>query len=95
MVDRKPGHSPFRRRVCAGPFDLVLLDINLGQGPNGADVLRELRAMPAYQDVPIVAVTAYALPGDRERFLGMGFTDYLAKPFNADELLALTARLQN
>ncbi len=74
-------------------FDMVLLDINLGEGPNGADVLRELRAMPAYRTVPIAAVTAYALPGDRERFLEMGFSAYLSKPFNAEELLALTARL--
>jgi CheY-like chemotaxis protein/anti-sigma regulatory factor (Ser/Thr protein kinase) len=74
-------------------FDIVLLDINLGDGPNGADVLRELRAMPAYHDVPIAAITAYALPGDQERFLELGFSAYLSKPFNADELLALAARL--
>ncbi len=74
-------------------FDMVLMDINLGQGPNGADVLRELRAMPTYRDVPIAAITAYALPGDRERFLEMGFSAYLSKPFNADELLSLTARM--
>lgn len=73
-------------------FDLVLMDINLGVGPNGADVLRELRAMPTYQETPIVAITAYALPGDKERFLEMGFTDYLSKPFNADELLTLTSK---
>ncbi|HMB90485.1 MAG TPA: ATP-binding protein [Rhodothermales bacterium] len=74
-------------------FDIVLLDINLGDGPNGADVLRELRAMPAYHDVPIAAITAYALPGDQERFRELGFSAYLSKPFNADELLELTARL--
>ncbi|MFQ5569567.1 MAG: ATP-binding protein [Rhodothermales bacterium] len=74
-------------------YDIILMDINLGEGANGADVLRELRAMPAYRDVPIAALTAYALPGDRERFLEMGFTAYLSKPFNADELLDLTARL--
>jgi len=74
-------------------FDMVVMDINLGDGPNGMDLLSELRAMPTYRNVPIVAITAYALPGDRERFLEMGFTDYLAKPFHADDLLALTTRL--
>ena len=74
-------------------YDLVLMDINLGVGPNGADVLRELRAMPTYRDVPIAALTAYALPGDKERFLDMGFSAYLSKPFNAEELLTLAARL--
>jgi len=74
-------------------YDLVLMDINLGDGPNGSDVLRELRAMPTYRDVPIAALTAYALPGDKERFLEMGFSAYLSKPFNAEELLSLTAQL--
>ena len=74
-------------------YDMVLMDINLGVGPNGADVLRELRAMPTYADVPIAALTAYALPGDKERFLDMGFSAYLSKPFNAEELLTLAARL--
>ena len=56
-------------------------------------VLRELRAMPTYRDVPIAALTAYALPGDKERFLEMGFSAYLSKPFNAEELLTLTTGL--
>ncbi len=75
------------------PFDLILLDIQLGEGPDGTDVLRTLRTLPAYRTTPIVALTAYALPGDRERFLEMGFTDYLSKPFDIDELLRLPARL--
>lgn len=78
----------------AGPcFDLVLLDINLGSETNGVDVLRELRATPGYEAVPVVALTAYALPGDQERFEAMGFTAYLAKPFKFDALLTLVERL--
>ena len=76
-----------------GPFDLVLIDINLGEGPNGKDVLSELRAMPAYRDVPIAAVTAYALPGDRETFLNTGFNAYLSMPFREDALRALVSNL--
>ena len=70
------------------PFELVLLDINLGGTESGTDVLRELRAMPAYAAAPIVALTAYALPGDKERFEEAGFTTYLAKPFQFDDLIA-------
>jgi CheY-like chemotaxis protein len=77
----------------AGPFDLVLIDINLGEGPGGEDILTELRAMPAYRDVPIAAVTAYALPGDRENFLKTGFNAYLSKPFREDTLRALVSNL--
>ena len=73
--------------------DLVLLDINLGSGGNGEDVLARLRALPAYREVPVVALTAHGLPGDRERFLQMGFTDHLAKPFDVDALLERAATL--
>ena len=75
------------------PYHAVLLDINLGRGRNGTDVLRELRTMPAYREVPIAALTAYALPGDRERFLAMGFSRYLSKPFTMEELLSLASEL--
>ena len=76
-------------------FDMVLLDINLGGGPSGADVLRRLRAQPAYADVPIAAVTAYALPGDRDRLLNMGFDAYLDKPFAPEDLAMLMQQLQD
>ena len=75
-------------------YAIILMDINLGEGANGEAVLNELRAMPMYKDVPIAAITAYALPGDRERFLEMGFTAYLPKPFTAKELMVLMMRLE-
>lgn len=74
-------------------FDMILTDIDLGEGPDGGDLLQQLRAMPEYATSPIVAVTAYALPGDRERFLEMGFTAYVSKPFDVDDLLRLPLQL--
>ncbi|HLT46022.1 MAG TPA: PAS domain S-box protein [Rubricoccaceae bacterium] len=74
-------------------YDAVLLDINLGADVSGEDVMRQLRALPAYADVPIVAFTAYALPGDRERFLHAGFSGYLSKPFSKGQLLDLLDEL--
>jgi CheY-like chemotaxis protein len=71
------------------PYDAVLLDINLGAGVSGEDVMRRLRDLPGYGAVPILAFTAYALPGDRERFLNAGFDGYLPKPFTKAQLLAL------
>jgi CheY-like chemotaxis protein len=58
---------------------LVLLDISLPD-IDGTEVLRQLRANPLLQKLPIIAVTAHALHGDRERFLQAGFDDYLSKP---------------
>lgn len=74
-----------------GVFDLVVLDINLGAGANGLDVLEAIRASSVHANVPVIALTAYAMPGDRERFLEKGFTDYVAKPFSAEDLFAVLA----
>ncbi len=62
-------------------FDLVLMDINLGSARTGLEVLADLRKVPGYDTTPVIAVTAYALPGDREHFLRKGFDGYLGKPF--------------
>jgi CheY-like chemotaxis protein/anti-sigma regulatory factor (Ser/Thr protein kinase) len=70
----------------SGQFDALLLDINLGDGHDGVDVMRALRQMDSYREVPIVALTAYAMPGDRERFLDAGFDGYLSKPFTKKEI---------
>ena len=69
-------------------FDVALLDINLGEKRTGVDVFRAIRAMPQHHDLPALACTAYALPGDRERFLEAGFSDYVSKPFVKAELMA-------
>src|SRR5690606_11962469 len=70
-------------------YDAVLLDINLGAGVSGEDVMGRIRTLPGYAGVPLVAFTAYALPGDRERFLNAGFSGYLPKPFTKPELLGV------
>jgi CheY-like chemotaxis protein len=75
------------------PFAAVLLDINLGGEVSGEEVMRRLRRIAAYSESPIMAFTAYALPGDRERFLHTGFSGYLAKPFTKLQLLEAVAEL--
>ena len=71
--------------------DAVLLDIHLGDTVSGEDVLRDLRADAALAGLPVVAVTAYGLPGDRARFLALGFDDYVTKPYTRERLLAAVA----
>ena len=64
-------------------FDLILLDIQL-PGMDGYQVAKALRALPGTGQTPIVAITSYAMAGDREKALLEGFTEYLEKPINPD-----------
>lgn len=66
---------------------LILLDIQL-PFMDGYAVARELRSNPALADVPIVAVTSYAMVGDRERILAAGCEGYIEKPINPDTFMA-------
>ncbi len=65
--------------------DLILMDINLPD-ITGIEVTKRLKENPAMQEVPIVALTANAMVGDRERFLAAGCDGYLRKPISRDEL---------
>lgn len=67
-------------------YDFIIMDINLQGEYNGLDALRAIQKMESHKDVPIVAVTAYVLPGDRERFITAGFTDFISKPILRDKL---------
>ena len=69
------------------PFAGLVLDINLGGRETGADVLRIARSLPNHAGVFAIALTAYALPGDRERLLEAGFNEYISKPFTRQSLM--------
>jgi CheY-like chemotaxis protein len=68
-------------------IDLVLMDVMM-PGLDGLDTIRIVRSLDGYRDLPIVAVTAKAMVGDREKCIAAGATDYLAKPVNVDVLVA-------
>jgi CheY-like chemotaxis protein len=73
------------------PFDLILLDIQL-PGMDGYDVARALRGIPALNNVPIIAVTSYAMTGDREKALAAGCNHYIEKPINPETFVAEVTR---
>ena len=73
-------------------YDVILLDIGLRGKLNGIDVLKEIRKLPGYANVPMIAFTAFAMAGDREKFLSEGFNDYISKPFTKEELFALVEK---
>lgn len=75
------------KMAAEGEFDLILLDINLPE-IDGYDLARRLRSMPNTQTVPILAITANVMQGDRERTLAAGCDGYIQKPIDVDRLPA-------
>ena len=71
--------------------DLLLLDIRLGDG-SGLDVIRAVRADPAFDQVPALAITAQAMKDDESRFLAAGFDAYLSKPIDTRRLPEVVER---
>jgi CheY-like chemotaxis protein len=72
------------------PFDLILMDVELAGEMTGLDLVKALRAFGL--KTPIIAVTAYAMLGDRERCLEAGCNDYLPKPLPIMDLIAMLAK---
>lgn len=70
----------YQEMQCKVP-SIVLMDIEL-PGADGLSLLRDLRQDPAFNGLTIIALTAHALPGDRQRFLRQGCDGYLAKPID-------------
>ena len=68
-------------------FDFIVMDINLQGEYNGLDALKIIHKMPGYEDIPIIAVTAYVLPGDKEKFIATGFNDFISKPIFREKML--------
>jgi signal transduction histidine kinase/ActR/RegA family two-component response regulator len=76
------------QRVKNQRFDLVFMDIGMPD-MDGITALRQIRLLPAQSRLPVVAVTARAMPGDRQKILDAGFCDYLPKPVNRTTLEGL------
>lgn len=65
---------------------IILCDISL-PGMDGVELLQIIRAHEPWSTVPVVAFTSHAMKGDREKFMGAGFDDYIAKPIMDEQML--------
>ena len=78
------------KEVLAGlkddPPDLMLLDISLPE-MDGTEVLAWIRKQEEFQDLPVIALTAHAMAGDREKYLAAGFNEYVTKPILDEDVL--------
>jgi CheY-like chemotaxis protein len=91
VIEAEDGEQALRQANEGSP-DLILLDLQM-PGLDGYAVLAALRAEERFAHLPVLALTASAMRGDRERILEAGFTDYLAKPAAPELVRETVARV--
>ena len=75
-------------RLAEQPFDIVLLDVHMPVMDGGETIKRIRNSGELWKDIPVIALTADAMRGDKERYLAMGMSDYISKPVDSRELAA-------
>lgn len=78
-------------KVRVGKYDLVLMDLQMPV-MDGLEATKILRADPFYRDLPIVALTAHAISGFREKCIGLGMDDFISKPFIPEDMLLILSK---
>ena len=78
-------------RLAAEQFDAVLMDVQMPE-LDGVETVKAIRAQERLRNLPVIAMTAHAMLGDRERFLECGMSDYVAKPIEEEQLLGVLTR---
>ena len=78
------------KKIHQQQFDIILMDVNLGNGfLDGVELMQHIKALPGYQDTPIIAVTSFAMRRDKEEFLKAGFSEYLSKPIEREKIFRM------
>jgi CheY-like chemotaxis protein len=85
------GRKGIEALLSAEDTDLILMDVMMPE-LDGYATMTKIRQMPTFATLPIIAVTARAMPGDREKSIAAGASDYVTKPVDTDELLACMER---
>jgi len=85
------GRKGIEALLTAEDTDLILMDVMMPE-MDGYTTMNKIRQMPAFAALPIIAVTARAMPGDREKSIAAGASDYVTKPVDTEDLLACMER---
>jgi CheY-like chemotaxis protein len=88
VVTADNGQDAIQQVEAQGDIAMVLMDIMM-PGMDGYETMRAIRARPELRSLPIIALTAKAMKGDREKCIEAGASDYVAKPVHTDQLLSL------
>ncbi len=79
------------KTVPTRPFDLIITDINMPD-INGLELIGYLKSNPAYQNIPLIIVSTEKTEEDMKRGMALGAADYVAKPFNKEDLMASVSK---
>jgi CheY-like chemotaxis protein len=88
IITAVDGKEAMEKLTAAGHVDVVLLDMMMPR-MDGYETARHIRQNPAWKKLPVIAVTAKAMTGDREKCIEAGASDYITKPIDIDQLLSL------
>ena len=88
VVSHDNGRDAVNALCLEKNVDVILMDIMMPE-MDGIDTIKEIRKIPAYKHVPIIAVTAKAMKGDREKCMEAGAWDYLSKPVDAELMVGV------
>ncbi|MFO7526415.1 MAG: PAS domain S-box protein [Ignavibacteriaceae bacterium] len=81
--------------VAENNYDAIFMDINLGRSMDGVTASMNIRKLPEYKNTPIIAVTAFARPEDKEEFLIAGCSHYISKPYTRNQITKLVNKIFN
>ena len=87
-VTAENGKIALRKLKESSDIELVLMDVMMPE-MDGYEATKAIRAIDAFSKLPVIALTANAMKGDREKCLSAGMSDYIAKPLNIEQLLSL------
>lgn len=87
VIEAESGETALQtlRQQTQPPIDLVLMDVSMPE-MDGYETTRQIRAESRFADLPVIALTAHAIEGERERCIAAGMNDYLSKPFELEQL---------